>query len=70
MKAIFLDRDGVINKYPGDKKYVTSLKEFRFLPLVKKAIARLWKHGFNIFVITLPIHQLIEFNLNGKWKKQ
>ena len=26
--------------------------------------------GFNIFVVTLPIHQLIEFNLNGKWKKQ
>ncbi|RYY37491.1 MAG: histidine kinase [Sphingobacteriaceae bacterium] len=26
-------------------------------------------NGFNIFVITLPIHQLIEFNLNGKWKK-
>ena len=24
---------------------------------------------FNIFVIRLPIHQLIEFNLNGKWKK-
>ncbi|WPU95228.1 two-component regulator propeller domain-containing protein [Mucilaginibacter sabulilitoris] len=26
--------------------------------------------GFNIFVITLPVHQLIEFKLNGKWKKQ
>jgi signal transduction histidine kinase/ligand-binding sensor domain-containing protein len=24
---------------------------------------------FNIFVLELPIHQLIEFNLNGKWKK-
>ena len=24
---------------------------------------------FNIFVLALPIHQLIEFNLNGKWKK-
>jgi ligand-binding sensor domain-containing protein/signal transduction histidine kinase len=23
----------------------------------------------NIFVITLPVHQLIEFNLNEKWKK-
>ncbi|WP_164849842.1 ligand-binding sensor domain-containing protein [Mucilaginibacter limnophilus] len=27
------------------------------------------RNGFNIFVITLPIHQLFEFNLNGKWKK-
>jgi signal transduction histidine kinase/ligand-binding sensor domain-containing protein len=26
-------------------------------------------HHFNIFVLELPIHQLIEFNLNGKWKK-
>jgi signal transduction histidine kinase/ligand-binding sensor domain-containing protein len=26
-------------------------------------------HDFNIFVLELPIHQLIEFNLNGKWKK-
>ena len=26
--------------------------------------------GQNIFVLELPIHQLIEFNLNGKWKKQ
>ncbi|HKG05773.1 MAG TPA: two-component regulator propeller domain-containing protein [Pedobacter sp.] len=25
--------------------------------------------GFNIFVLRLPIHQLIEFNLNSKWKK-
>ncbi|WP_412467623.1 two-component regulator propeller domain-containing protein [Pedobacter sp. KLB.chiD] len=24
---------------------------------------------FNIFVLELPIHQRIEFNLNGKWKK-
>jgi len=24
---------------------------------------------FNIFVLALPIHQRIEFNLNGKWKK-
>lgn len=25
--------------------------------------------NFNIFVITLPVHQLIEFNLSEKWKK-
>ncbi|MBI4708397.1 MAG: HAD family hydrolase [Candidatus Omnitrophica bacterium] len=51
-KIIFLDRDGVINKYPGDKKYVTSLKKFRFLPKVKKAIALFSKHGFKVFVIS------------------
>lgn len=52
MKAIFLDRDGVINKYPGDKKYVTRLKEFRFLPRAKEAIATLHRAGFKTFVVS------------------
>lgn len=51
-KVIFLDRDGVINKYPGDKKYVTSLEKLHFLPNVLKAIRRLTKAGYNIFVIS------------------
>ena len=50
MKNIFLDRDGVINKYPGDRFYVTSLRKFRFLPRAKKAIALLSKKGYKIFV--------------------
>ncbi len=50
MKVVFLDRDGVINKYPGDKLYVTSLRKFRFLPRAKKAIVLLSKKGFKIFV--------------------
>ncbi len=52
MKVVFLDRDGVINKYPGDKLYVTSLKKFRFLSGVKKAIALLSRAGFKIFVVS------------------
>ena len=50
MRVVFLDRDGVINKYPGDRLYVTSLNKFRFLPHAKKAIALLSKKGFQIFV--------------------
>ena len=50
MRAVFLDRDGVINKYPGDRLYVTSLRKFRFLPGAKKAIALLSRVGFKIFV--------------------
>lgn len=50
MKTVFLDRDGVINKYPGDRLYVTSLRKFRFLPRAKKAIALLSKAGYKIFV--------------------
>lgn len=52
MKIVFLDRDGVINKYPGDRKYVTSLKEFCFIPGVKKALSRLSRQGCKIFVIS------------------
>lgn len=50
MKIVFLDRDGVINRYPGDKLYVTSLRKFRFLPRAKRAIALLSKVGCKIFV--------------------
>jgi len=52
METIFLDRDGVINKYPGDKLYVTSLKKFSFLPGAKKGIAKLTKAGFKIFIVS------------------
>lgn len=52
MIAIFLDRDGVINKYPGDTAYVTTWKAFKFLPRVKRAIALLNKEKFPIFVIS------------------
>ncbi len=50
MKVIFLDRDGVINKYPGDRLYVTSLRKFKFLPHALQAIALLTKAGYKIFV--------------------
>ncbi len=28
------------------------------------------EEGHNLFVLELPVHQLIEFNLKGKWKKR
>jgi D-glycero-D-manno-heptose 1,7-bisphosphate phosphatase len=52
MKVIFLDRDGVINKYPGDFLYVTSWESFSFLPHVKPALKKLNACGFKIFVIS------------------
>lgn len=52
MRAIFLDRDGVINRYPGDTKYVTSWKEFKFIPRSKKAIALLNKNKYTVFIIS------------------
>lgn len=52
MRIIFLDRDGVINAYPGDFKYVTSLREFCFLPDAKPALRRLTQAGYKIFIIS------------------
>lgn len=50
--AVFLDRDGVINAYPGDLQYVKSWKEFSFLPGVKGALKELYNNGFKVFVIS------------------
>jgi len=52
MKVIFLDRDGVINKYPGDADYVKSREEFKFLPRVKLALRKLSDAGFQIFIVS------------------
>src|SRR3990167_7359815 len=52
MKAIFLDRDGVINKDPGFGDYIKSWKEFEFLPGAIDAIKLLNKRGYEIFVIS------------------
>jgi len=52
MKVIFLDRDGVINRYPGDTKYVTDWNEFEFLPGALEAIRRLTENDFKIFIVS------------------
>ncbi len=52
MKVVFLDRDGVINRYPGDFLYVKSPDEFYLLPGVSQAIKQLNEHGFLVFVIS------------------
>jgi len=52
VKAVFIDRDGVINEYPGDADYVKSWQEFRFLPKVKSALKRLSREGHKIFIIS------------------
>jgi histidinol-phosphate phosphatase family protein len=52
MKVVFLDRDGVINRYPGDREYVKSWKEFKFLPNVKLALEKLSAKGYAIFIIS------------------
>lgn len=52
MKVVFLDRDGVINQFPGNGEYVTKLKEFRFIPGSLDALRILTKEGYSIFVVS------------------
>ncbi|MGD9015711.1 MAG: HAD family hydrolase [Candidatus Omnitrophota bacterium] len=52
MRIVFLDRDGVINQYPGDTKYVSSWDEFHFLKGAKQALLRLTKAGYKIFIVS------------------
>jgi len=52
MRVIFLDRDGVINRYPGDADYVKSWDEFHFLPQVLPSLKKLNDKGFKIFIIS------------------
>jgi len=52
MKVVFLDRDGVINEFPGNGAYVTKIKDFHFLPGSVEAIQELTDNGYKIFVIS------------------
>ncbi|MCK4859742.1 MAG: HAD family hydrolase [Candidatus Omnitrophica bacterium] len=51
-KIVFLDRDGVINRYPGDKNYVTKWQEFYFLPNSLEAICRLTQQNYAVKIIS------------------
>lgn len=49
MKAVFLDRDGVINI---DKGYVHRIEDFEFYPNVFEALRRLQNAGYKLFIVT------------------
>jgi D-glycero-D-manno-heptose 1,7-bisphosphate phosphatase len=51
-KAVFLDRDGVINRKPPEGQYVTRWEEMKFLPGVPEAIALLMGAGFCVFAVS------------------
>ena len=51
-RAIFLDRDGVINQRPVEGEYITRWEDFHILPGVAESIALLNRAGFRVIVIT------------------
>jgi D-glycero-D-manno-heptose 1,7-bisphosphate phosphatase len=51
-RAVFLDRDGVINRKPTEGEYVTRWENFHFLPGVAEAISLLDHAGWIVIVIS------------------
>jgi len=52
-KAVFLDRDGVINrKAPSEDEYITCWEEMQILPGVVEAIALLNQADFRVIVVS------------------
>jgi D-glycero-D-manno-heptose 1,7-bisphosphate phosphatase len=51
-RAIFLDRDGVLNRKAPEGSYVASVGEFEVLPGSLEAIAKLCRNGWQVFLVT------------------
>lgn len=51
-RAVFLDRDGVINEKASEGRYVTRWEDFRVLPGVVEGIAELNRMGLLVIVVT------------------
>ncbi|HTQ58901.1 MAG TPA: HAD family hydrolase [Candidatus Solibacter sp.] len=51
-KAVFLDRDGLINRKAPDGQYVTRWEDFHVLPGVIESIAELNRVGLLVVVVT------------------
>jgi D-glycero-D-manno-heptose 1,7-bisphosphate phosphatase len=80
-RAVFLDRDGVINRKAPEGQYVTLWREVHFLPHVAEGIALLKRAGFLVIVISnqrcvakglvsdagvQELHQRMQKELKGK----
>jgi D-glycero-D-manno-heptose 1,7-bisphosphate phosphatase len=52
IRAVFLDRDGVINRKAREGEYVTRWEEIQILPDVSEAIALLNQAGFRVIVVS------------------
>lgn len=51
-RAVFLDRDGVINRKAPEGDYITRWEDFRILDDVVEGVAQLNRAGFRVIVVT------------------
>lgn len=70
-KAVFLDRDGVINRKAPEGDYIKTWRELEFMPGVVRAVASLNHSGYQVFIVTnqrgvatgkIRIQNLLEIN--------
>jgi len=52
IRAVFVDRDGVINEKAPEGDYVKCWQEFKFLPRAQEAIQALKQHDFTPIVVS------------------
>jgi len=52
MKAVFLDRDGVIIERAPEGEYVTDWESVQFLPGALASVSALYRAGFKIVIVT------------------
>lgn len=52
MRAVFLDRDGVINRKAPDGQYVTRWEDFHLLPGAIEGVTQLNRAGFCVIIVT------------------
>jgi histidinol phosphatase-like enzyme len=52
VKAVFLDRDGVIIQKAPEGEYIARWEQVQFLPGALEGISSLYRAGFKIIVIT------------------
>jgi D-glycero-D-manno-heptose 1,7-bisphosphate phosphatase len=51
-RAVFLDRDGVLNVRPPEHEYVTSVDQFAWLPGARDAVVELKRCGWKVAVVS------------------
>jgi histidinol-phosphate phosphatase family protein len=52
MPFVFLDRDGVLVRFPGRGKYVTRASQMKLVPRSAEAVALLTRAGYEIVVVS------------------